>query len=302
MTAGFVDLDVRYTDPVMHLGVAVESLSGIVRNALGQIVEVVHPEPEVDANGVTYWVRDYDIRDATKFAGLTLTVEWEAVLRGIALPTFPKLYAYAPVARKPALATVLQWPPCADPNVLFYEITRRRSDVETSIFVGRSFGPSYIDETVFASEFEARSWRYWVQQYARTPGFLQLDGSDYAASGGPFEPTRTWRATTPVCSISGRLVDIMGGPSVGLYVDRKHPEVIFTVHPKQTQQLMGDMYIMPEDIVANVGLDGYFNIVLLQDVIVEFRVTSTYFRGKFIVPRRTSAELSDLDIEIVRDY
>lgn len=302
MPAGFVDLDVRYKDAGTLQGVAVESVVGSVRNALGQAIGIVIPLPETDVDGVIYYTRDYDVRDATKFAGLFLTVEWSAVFRGVALPLYTKRYDYAPVARKAASVTVLEWPPCVDPNVFFYEIVRRRSDVVGDIFVGRSFGPAFVDKTVFANEFEARSWQYWVQQYARNPGFIQPNGSDYMLSGGPFQPTRIWRSSSPVCLVSGNVADISGGSGVRTHADRKHPEVMFTPHPRHTQQLVGGTYIMPEDIVANVTLDGYFSVALLQDTIVELRISSTYFRGEFIVPRRDETTLADVEVRIIRDY
>lgn len=302
MPAGFVDLDVRYKDAVTLQGVAVESIVGSVYNALGALVAAVLPLAEVDADGVIYYTRDYDVRDATKFAGLFLTVEWSAVYRGVALPLYTKRYDYAPVARCAAQSTVIEWLPCTDPNVLFYEISRRRADFPNSIYVGRSFGPAFVDKTVFANEFEARSWQYWIQQYARTPGFIQLDGSDYTLSGGPFRPTRIWRSSSPMCLITGNVADITGGSGIRNHEDRKHPEVIFTPHPRHTQQLVGGTYIMPEDIVANVALDGFFSVALMQDTIVEFRVSSTYFRGELIVPRRDEATLADVEVRIIRDY
>lgn len=301
MPAGFLDLDVRYRDAQSGDGVAVESLVGYVRNSLGEAVDLVLPVAETDAGGVIYYARDYDVRDATKFPGLFLTVEWVAVRYGVALPTFSKQYDYAPVAKRAMLATVLEWAPCEDPRTLFYEVYRKLNSTDP-VLIGRSFGPFFLDTTAYTNEFEARAWIYHITPVFLTPGEIQPDGSDYMASGTNINPERAWRTSDPVCEISGRLSDLIGGPGVDIYQEKQFPEVVFSIHPRATQQLVGSKYILPEDVYARVGADGSFTIVLLQDTIVEFRVNTTYFRARFVVPKTWRAELGDLDIEILRDY
>lgn len=302
MPAGLIDLSVKYLDAVSGEGVAVETIHGVVKNSLGTVIGEVVPVAETALDGVTYYVRDYDVRDGSKFFGLFLTVDWIAVHYGVVLPTFSKRYDYRPVTVEAATASVMQWEPSTDPLVMFYEINRTRAGEIAPTFVGRSFGPFYVDRTVFANEFEARSWNYTATPFARTPGTLQADGSDYRALGTQSSPKRIWRTSSSVCAISGKITDITGGSGIAFYADRKLPEVIFTVHPRATQQLVGDRYLMPEDVSARVALDGSFTVVLLQDTIVEFRVSCTYFRGRFVVPRKESATIGDVGIEIIRDY
>lgn len=312
---GFVDLDVQYRDNNTGVGVAVDSLEGKVFNEAGHEIETVTPIPETDVTGITYWVRDLDLRNAANYPGLYVTVEWHAVHRGIALPVFPKTYGFQPTSPVAMNGTVIEWPQCTSPLAFFYEIFKRRSpDYPAWQLVGRSWGPHFVDRTVYENEFEARSWEYQIQQYTRTPGILQPDGSDYMTNGSMITPLRVWRAPTGsnadgtgfggVCEISGKVVDLTGGPGVAYWPDmeRKLPEVIFTVHPRATQQLVGSTYIMPEDVIARVALDGRFTIALLQDTIVEFRVTNTFFRGRFITPLKPKANLGEVSIEIIRDY
>lgn len=307
---GFVDLDVQYRDNNTGVGVSVDTLEGRVYNELGRLIETVSPIPEIDANGVTYYVRDLDLRNASNYPGLNISVEWAAVYRGIALPTFSKKYGFQPTSPRAMNATVLQWEQCSNPLAFFYEIKKNRQDLPSWQLVGRSWGPFFVDRTVFANEFEARSWSYNVIQYVRTPGILQPDGSDYIEGGQSFPPLRIWRAPSGegsvggVCEISGRIVDLMGGPGVNYWPDleRKLPEISFTNHPRATQQLVGDTYIMPEDVYVRVALDGRFTVALLQDTIVEFRVTNTFFKGRFITPKKEKATLGEVMIEIIRDY
>lgn len=302
MPAGVIDLDVRYLDAVSGEGVAVETIHGVVKNSLGVVIEEITPVAETDLSGVIYYARDYDVRNGAKFPGLFLTVDWVAVRYGTVLPTFSKRYDYRPVTVEAASATVMQWDPSTDPLVMFYEINRTRAGETAPTYVGRSFGPFFVDRTVFPNEFEARSWNYTATPFARTPGTLQADGSDYRALGTQSSPLRIWRSSAAVCMVSGKVTDITGGSGVAFYADRKWPEVIFAVHPRATQQLVGDKYLMPEDVSARVALDGSFTVILLQDTIVEFRVSCTYFRGRFVVPRRESATIGDVGIEIIRDY
>ncbi len=128
MTAGLIDLDVRYKDPTTQSGVALDAIHGLVKNAAGTIIEEVIPDPYSDADGAYYSVKDYDVRDASKFAGLFLTVDWVAIKGGIELPTFSKRYDYMPVADAPIDKTVIYWdPPQSEKGIVFYEVYRQRT-------------------------------------------------------------------------------------------------------------------------------------------------------------------------------
>jgi len=300
MPAGYVDLEVRYLDPDTGEGVAMDFVSGTVRNALGEVqTENLVPFPIVDDDGVLYRAPNFDVSKPAIYPGTWLTVEWKANRFGIGIPTFQKRYEFAPSAKYANNATVVYWPACATPGILFYEVTRIRSDADDPVFVGRTFGNSIVDRVVFGSEFEARSWRYQAAAAVRVEGALRPDGSDYIVQDVGSAP-KWYRTDKPICSIEGRLADLMGAPFYSNVAYTK-TQVIFRQYEKDRHQVMGDLYVVPEAIHLNTNELGTFGAVLLQDVLAEIWIPMTRFRARFVVPRKDAATLADLNLQVLHE-
>lgn len=298
MAAGKVDLEVRYLDVESGRGIALDQISGVVKNARGEVVETVVPDPASDADGVYYVVSDYDVA-RQEFAGLFLTVDWSAVRFGTVLPLCTKRYDYRPVSRAQGYVNIVTWEPICT-NAIFYEITREKDNVEE--FVGRSFTNMFIDRTVFANEMEANSYKYFAYPAEAKPGTSQPDGSNYEVSQSRINAT-VQRAPGPVCLLSGRIIDVFGRSAHLTFEDATYEhEIAFCINPRDYHTIVRDLYIVPEDVYAPLNDAGEFYAPLLQDLVVEMRVPHNRFRGRFVVPRLDNATLEDLDIEILRDY
>lgn len=300
MTAGKIDLEVRYLDPDTGEGIAMDFVSGVVRNALGEIqTENLVPTPLVDDDGVLYKAVNFDVSSPVQFPGTWLTVEWQANRFGVGIPTFLKRYEFAPTSKYANNATVVYWPACASPGILFYEVSRFRSADPTPVLVGRTFGTSIVDRTVYGSEFEARSWRYQAWAAIRMEGAMNPDGSDYTLQDVSAVP-KTYRVDKPVCLISGQVVDIMGRPFYS-NVDYTKTQVVFRQYEKDRHQMLGDRYVAPEAVQLNLTEEGNFCAVLLQDVLVEIWIPMTRFRARFVVPRKEEATLADLNLQVLHE-
>lgn len=306
MAAGFVDLDVRYVDPVTGKGVALDSIRGRVSNADGVFVEEIVPDAYVDADGAYYATKDYDVRDATKFSGLFLTVEWVAIKGGLLLPTFPKKYDYVPVSDNPADKTVVYWlPPDTDHEIAYYEIYRHRciNAVQEEELAGRSFGPSFIDDKVFANEFEARSWAYKILAYYNQPGTLQDDGSDYVALGVNIVPEIVDRTCCNLCLVEGRIRDVTGAP-YRWKTARTESWVSFFMDWNDRHSFIGDrgLYVTPAAVQIPLASDGGFSAALVQDVVVTLLVEWSGLKARFVVPRRGHAFINELNLDIQKTW
>lgn len=301
MTAGFVDLDVRYTDSISLRGVAVDNLTGLVKNSAGESAGTVVPEGFIDANGAFYGVLDYDVQDASKFSGTYLTVYWSCTYHGIALPIVEKRYDFLPVAPAPVDKTVLYWLPLNDPNyTYFYDVYRYRDSTEE--FVGRTFAASYSDTKVFASEFEARSWKYKIYVYKSNPGYAPdpVEG-DFIKEGSALEPYYVGRTGVSLCEISGKVTDLAGRPEQMRSEYLEQAPIEFTINWRDRFEILGDTIILPEGVYVTTGQGGAFAVGLLQDAVVEMRIPMINFTARFIVPRQEKATLSELNLELLRE-
>ena len=301
MTAGLINLDVRYRDVETEEGIAVEKITGIVRNSVGTVIEEVTPDAMLDTEGVFYRVPDYDTRDASKFFGLFITVEWRAQRYNVWLPTFEKKYFIDPVAEAPANRTVIYWLPYDDPNLLFYNIYRYREDVEGDVFVGRSYSPSFVDEYPFENEFEARSWKYRINPVLHVQGLLQPDGTDYVEQDEGITPTVTYRTNGGTCLLTGSIVDVSGNP-VNFNTDTvERSSVVFRINWRDRFQILQSAIISTEDVYALPSYDGRFSVNLIWDAVVEMWIPPLNFRVRFLVPRLNRVDFSSLEFEYVRE-
>lgn len=306
MTAGFVDLDVRYVDPSTQKGVALDSIRGLVKNALGHEIEEVVPEAYSDTDGTYYSMKDYDIRNASNFAGLFLTVDWIAIKGGIILPTFSKQYDYRPVADDPANKTVVYWePPDTECEIAFYEIYRERTidNVLEKVFAGRSFGPSFVDCSCFENEFEARSWTYRAYPFYHSEGVQQPDGSDYYDSGISITPTLISRTGLGICLIEGRIRDVTGAP-YRWKTERTESWVSFFMDWNDRHSYVGErgVYITPAAVQIPLASDGGFSAALVQDVVATLIIEWSGLKARFVVPRRDHAFINELNLEIEKTW
>lgn len=306
MAAGFVDLDVRYVDPNTGQGVALDSLVGTVKNAIGTVIETVTPLPYSDVDGAYYSVKDYNVLDSTKFFGLFLTVDWVAVKGGVALPTFPKRYDYQPVADAPATKTIVYWdPPITDRVIGFYEVYRARqvNNVEEKEFVGRSFGPSIIDDYAYANEYEARSWAYKAYAFWQTPGTLQDDGSDFLDSEIPITPRTTSRTGLGICLVEGRITDVTGAP-YRWQTDRTESWVSFFMDWNDRHSFIGErgQYVTPAAVQIPLASDGSFSAALIHDVVATLIIEWSGLKARFVVPRESHAYINDLNMTIEKTW
>ena len=306
MAAGFVDLDVRYLDVTSGKGVAIDALHGTVKNAFGTVIEEITPDPYADIDGSYYSVKDFDVRDSTKFSGLFLTVDWLAVKGGIVLPTFSKQYDFVPVSEAPANKTIIYWdPPDTEHEIAYYEIRRERSvnNVTETAFVGRSFGPSFVDTTVFANEFEARSWAYRAYAFYNSPGALQDDGSDYIASQIPITPRVTSRTGLAVCVIEGHIRDVTGAPYVWK-TDRTESWVSFFMDWNDRHSFIGaeGLYVTPAAVQIPLASDGGFSAALIQDVVATLIIEWSGLKARFVVPREDHVYINELNLDIEKTW
>jgi hypothetical protein len=301
MAAGFVDLSVRYRDIFTGRNVSVDYISGIVRNSRGLVIESITPLPYTDVDGAYYSAVDYDVRDASKFPGAFLTVEWTAYKMGIALPLL-KHYDYQPVSEDYADKTLLYWLPLTPPgSAYFYEVHRTRND-GTDELAGRSFGSSFVDAYPFDNEFEARAWLYKMKPFRRTGAEgLQPDGSDLISQGTALEPYLMFRTSAPVCSVTGRLTDVGGRPIFSGEFKFEMASVVFKVNRRDRWQIVGDTLFTNESLYAGISESGRFTIDLIQDCVVEMWIPFMNFAARFIVPRKSLAGLSELNLEILRE-
>jgi hypothetical protein len=298
MAAGFIDLDVRYVDVNTLIGVAVDGLSGAVKNALGVQQRVVVPDPMQDADGVFYRYPALDIQDPAAYPGTWLSVMWQASRYGVLLPSFDKSYLFAPVAPGPADKTVIYWTPSKVKGLLFYQIRRTRGT--ENVLVGRSFRPSFVDEHVFPNEFDARSWQYCIDIAVHRGGLLQPDGSDYVIEVGSVYQT-TYRTNQPMCMIHGKIIDLLGRPYATGSDDYNQTIVAFQQYSKDRHQLLGDTYVLPEAIHVQTTAYGDFTAALVQDVLAEIWIPFSRFRARFIVPRKSQAGISELSLQMLRE-
>lgn len=306
MSAGFVDLDVRYVDPITGKGVALDDIRGIVKNSVGTIIEEIVPDAYADADGAYYSTKDYNILDATKFFGLFLTVDWAATKGGILLPTFPKQYDYEPVTDNPADKTVVYWdPPDTEHQIAYYEIYRERTEnqVVEKELIGRSFGPNFVDTTPYANEFEARSWAYKIYAFYHQTGRLQDDGSDYVALGVTIDPRLTSRTGLNLCLIEGRIRDVTGAPYVWK-TDRTTSWVSFFMDWSDRHSYIGDrgLYVTPAAVQIPLASDGGFSAALIQDVVATLIIEWSGLKARFVVPRKSHAFINELNMEIVKTW
>jgi hypothetical protein len=304
--AGIVDLDVRYRDPESGSGIAVDSIRGIIKNAMGEVIEEITPEAYADTEGVYYGVMDYDARDASKFAGLFLTVDWIAIKGGLQLPTFPKRYNYVPVADNPADKTVIYWlPPETEHEIAYYDINRCRKvdDVVEEVLVGRSFGPNFIDTTVFENEFEARSWAYTMQAYYHKSGVVQEDGSDYVPLGVTIQPTMVSRTGLSLCLIEGRIRDVTGAP-YRWSTERTESWVSFFMDWSDRHSYIGErgLYVTPAAVQIPLASDGGFSAALVQDVVATLLIEWSGLKARFVVPRKDHAFINELNMDIEKTW
>ena len=306
MAAGFVDLDVRYVDPNLGKGVALDSIRGIVKNAIGTEIEEIVPDAYADVDGVFYSVKDYDIRDASKFSGLFLTVDWIVTKGGLLLPTFPKQYDYVPVSDNPADKTVIYWlPPETEHEIAYYEVYRWRcvNEVKEEILVGRSFGPSFVDTTVYANEFDARTWSYRIAAYYHQSGTIQDDGSDYVALGVNITPEIVDRTCCNLCLIEGRIRDVTGAP-YRWKTDRTESWVSFFMDWNDRHSFIGDrgLYVTPAAVQIPLASDGGFSAALIQDVVATLIIEWSGLKARFVVPRKAHAYINELNMEIEKTW
>lgn len=306
MTAGFIDLDVRYLDVSSGQGVALDSIRGIVKNAVGTTIEEIIPDPYSDVDGAYYAAKDYSVLDATKFSGLFLTVDWIAIKGGLTLPTFPKRYDYQPVADNPANKTAVYWDPPDTPYAIaYYEIYRERcvNSVTEKVLAGRSFGPSFVDHKVFADEFEARSWNYRAYAFYHKPGEVQDDGSDYVPLEATIVPRMVSRTGQNLCLIEGSIKDVTGAPYVWK-TDRTESWVSFFMDWRDRHSFIGErgLYITPAAIQIPLASDGGFSAALVQDVVATLIIEWSGLKARFVVPRQDHAFINELNMEIEKTW
>lgn len=301
MAAGFVDLDVRYTDSISFRGVAVDNLRGEVKTAAGFSAGTVIPDGFQDANGAFYGVLDYDVRDASQFFGTFIKVYWSCTYHGIALPIIEKRYDFLPVAPEPVNKTLIYWLPLNDPlYTYYYDVYRYRDSTEE--FVGRTFATSFSDTKAFASEFEARSWKYKIYTNKSNPGYApDPDEGDFIRDGSALAPYYVGRAGVSLCEISGKVTDLSGRPEQMVSEYLEQAPIEFTVNWRDRFEILGDTIILPEGVYVSTGQGGAFSVGLLQDAVVEMRIPMINFTARFIVPRQDKAKLSELNIELLRE-
>lgn len=298
MAAGLVNLVVRYTDVLTGRGVPVDSLRGRLFNAVGAAKGEIVPEAKSDVDGVYYEYEDLDVHDPAVYPGTYLMVEWLADRYGVTLPTFPKKYDFVPAWPFPANKSVVIWKNTTYIPFLFYEVWRTRTGVP-DVFVGRSFGPCIVDSTVFVNEFEARAWTYVIKTAHHRGGALQPDGTDIEYDAGCATPT-VLRTDLAVCIVSGRIVDLMGRP---YFSNQEYDKSLvgFRQYEKDRHQVIGNLYVMPEEVMVRTTDQGQFSVVLLQDVLAEIWIPSTRFRARFAVPKKDVAGLGDLNFQILHE-
>jgi hypothetical protein len=301
---GFVDLDVRYVSSSLGVGLAVDSIEGEVYSADGALIDKIVPDPIVDSFGIKYVKSDYDVRDLSKYGGPPfVTVVWIAKRAGVLLPDFTKQYWIEPAGREYTNQTVLMWKPpdLTDGPVIFYEVYRRRGE-EDPIFAGRSIYPLFIDETVFTNEFEARSYKYYLNPAVHVEGELQADGSDYVVRNSQIVPDQIFRTGLPVCVIEGSLRDLYGRSARQTTSRGADTYVVFRQNWRDRFQLRGDVFFAPEDVYAFVHeTDGKFAAPLVQGVVTEIEILSWNYRGRFVVPALPRIGLGSLDVTLLRE-
>lgn len=302
---GFVDLDVQYTDVNYQLGVAVDWVLGKVYNSSGVLIEEITPDSAFDQGHVKYVKADYDVRDLSKFAGEPfLEVVWQAAKAGIAIPDLRKRYWFDPAGRRETGKTYVQWDPPTDPTkpVLFYNVYRSREG-DDDVFVGKSLSSFFIDYWEFATEFEARSWKYYVKAVYHEEGQLQDDGSDYKELDTQLTPTHIVRTSISFCMIEGTILDIMGR-SGRFTTTRGHDTLItFRQNARDRFQIDQDngIFFLPEDVYGQLNDDGSFAVPLVQDVVAEMTIIACRFRARFVVPDQVRVGFGDLELTILRD-
>jgi hypothetical protein len=300
MTAGIMNLDVRYKDVESGEGIAVENITGIVRNAIGTVIEEITPVPLDDAEGVFYREVDYDTRDASKFFGTFITVEWKAQRYGVWIPTFEKRYYIDPVAEAPVDKTLVYWEPYVDADLFFYNVYRYRA-ADGEVFAGKSFSPSYVDDHPFENEFEARSWQYRIRPVTRTPGCIQDDGSDYVEQATFLTPYSANRVSNGTCRVYGSISNITGNPINFTDETIARSSIVFRINWRDRHQILGGTIITPEDVYVLPTSDGRFSVNLLWDAVVEMWIPPLNFRVRFLVPRERQVDFSTLEFEYVRE-
>jgi hypothetical protein len=302
---GFVDLDVQYTDINSQLGVAVDWVLGKVYNSSGILIGEVVPDPVLDQGHVKYLKADYAVGDLSKFAGEPfLEVVWQAAKAGIAIPDLRKRYWFDPAGRRETGKTYVQWEPPTDPDkpVLFYNVYRCREG-DDDVFVGKALSSFFIDYDEFASEFEARSWKYYAKAVYHEEGQLQTDGSDYKERDSQITPTHIVRTSVSFCMIEGTILDIMGR-SGRLKTDRGYDTIIaFRQNARDRFQIDQEksIFFLPEDVYGQLNDDGSFGVPLVQDVVAEIVIIACRFRARFVVPNQDRVGIGDLDLTILRD-
>lgn len=301
MPAGIINLDVRYLDVESGLGIAVEKITGVIRNAVGTLIEEVAPEAFSDLEGVFYRLEDYDTRDASKFFGTFITVEWKAQRYGVWLPVFEKKYFIDPVAEAPANRSMVYWDPFGNPNLFFYNVYRFRTDPSEEVFAGRSFSNSFVDVEPFVNEFEARSWQYKIRPVLKTPGVIQPDGSDYVEKESSYLAFAVYRTSNGVCQLDGAIATLSGAP-VNFNTDTiGKSSVVFRVNWRDRFQILRDAVISTEDVYVLPSYNGRFSVSLLWDAVVEMWIPPLNFRVRFLVPRKDQADFSSIEFEYVRE-
>lgn len=303
---GFVDLTVQYTDINNQLGVAVDWVLGKVYNSKGVLIEEgLVPDPVIVSGHIVYIKANYDIQDLSKFAGEPFCeVVWQAAKAGIAIPDLRKRYWFDPAGRRETGKTYVQWTPPVDPvkPLIFYNIYRSR-DGDDDVFVGKSLSNFFIDYGEFASEFEARSWKYYVNAVYHEEGQLQADGSDYKELDSHLTPTHIVRTSVSFCMIEGTILDIMGR-SGRLKTDRGYDTlIVFRQNARDRFQIdqESDTFFLPEDVYGQLNNDGSFGVPLVQDVVAEIVIIACRFRARFVVPDQDRVGFGDLDLTILRD-
>ena len=305
MSAGFVDLDVKFVDansPV--LGVAVDSVIGLVYNSHGAKVDEVIPDPVLDEGTLYYVKADYDVRDLVKFGGEPwIKVVWQAVKMGVALPDFEKRYWTVPAGREYVNKTYIRWevPTGLTKPIIYYEVYRVREPY-TDTLVGKTSSQFFIDDTEFDNEFEARSWRYYAKAvYSDNTIALQPDGSDYTVWGQNIPAAQQLRTSASFCSIEGRVIDVLGLP--GRYMSGRGYDTYMTFRhlEKDRFQMDGNSFILPEMIYATLAFDGSFRVPLIRNQVVEIGIPACEFRARFVVPDQDEIGFGELDLTVIRD-
>lgn len=304
---GFVDLDVQYNDINSQLGVAVDWVLGKVYNSLGVLVEDgIVPDPVLDQGHLKYVKTAYNVSDLSRFNGEPfLEVVWQAAKAGIAIPDLRKRYWFDPAGRRETGKTYVLWNQPADPvkPLIYYNVYRCREG-DDDVFVGKSLSSSFIDYSEFASEFEARSWKYYAKAVYHEEGQLQADGSDYREFDGQLTPVYTVRTPVSFCMIEGSILDIMG-KSGRLTTDRGYDTYITFRHNARDRFQIdqeNDIFYLPEDVYGQLSNDGSFGVHLVQDLVVEMTIIACRFKARFVVPNQDRVGFGELDLTIIRDF